>query len=198
MIIKRTEEGVIHKPSHCKLCKLQYKGSGFCSDYVNIEKKPKMMLLLEQPFKSDIVNQYPLSGDMGNWFEWKVMKPLGIERKDLLICHVLRCHLTDYPEVSLRRSAENTCRFYDDEIRRFDPELFVYTYGIQDTFGDPAFLALMIEDLKKGLRFVDKGDRVCMLMGRNSVAMFDNVPFMEGKGGLKQFRGNFKYGKWNY
>lgn len=194
--IVNTKEGVRHKPPHCKLCKLAYSSSGFCPDYS--PDKPKIMLLLEQPFSSDVINQSPLSGRMGDWFEWKVLKPLGLLRKHLLISNVLRCKAEDYPSQSVKSCAENTCRFYDTDIKRFDPELFVYTYGLMDTFADPAFLALMIEDFKKGIRFMEQGERVCILMGTNAIKMIDKVPFKVGKGGLKSWRGNFQYTKWPY
>lgn len=195
-------EGVRHKPDHCKLCKLGYSSSGFCPDYnpLNnvISVQPKMMLLLEQPFSSDIIEQNPLSGKMGDWFEWKVLKPLGLLKKNLLISNVLRCKSLEYPLTNIRKLAESTCRFYDKNIREFDPDCFVFSYGISDTFSDPAFLALLIEDLKKGLRLANEGKRVCVCMGQNAVNLIDTLPFKKGKGGLRMWRGNYKFCKWPF
>lgn len=203
----RVNEGVIHKPEGCRLCKLSFTSTGFCPDFA--PSNPKLMMLLERPFSSDVIEQEPMSGSMGRWFYMNVLKPSGLRKEDILLSHVLRCKAKKYPKNNLEKVedkypvkalskiAENNCRVYDRDIKQFDPEIFVYTYGIMDTFKDPAFLALLLEDIKKALRLSKQG-RVCLLMGENPVRLFDPTPFKNGKGGLRQWRGNYMYSKWRY
>lgn len=200
-------EGVRHKPKECNLCKLAYFNTGFCPDIG--PEKPKMMLLLEHPLSQDVIEQVPLSGNKGKWFYMNVLKPLNLKSSDLLLSHVLRCKspnrekkpgvkstLPLYPAEKLSRTAENHCRVHDKLVKKFDPNLFVFSYGLLDTHGDPAFLALLLEDMKKGLKFAQEGNRVCVCLGTNAVSFIDKTPFKPGKGGLRQWRGHYFYGSW--
>lgn len=190
-------EGVRNKPKGCNLCPSHYLGTGFCPDYV--PEHPKMMLILESPTSDDVVNQSPLSGIMGDFLDYKVFKPLQIKREDLIICNVLRCK-APYPIGKIKGQSENACRQYDSAIKHFDPNLFLMTFSIADTYKDPAYLSLLIEDLRRAKRLLVEypDNRLAVLMGENAIQMVNNLPFRTGKGGLRQWRGQFWEGKWNF
>lgn len=209
--------GVRDKPQGCKLCPLQYLGTGFCPDYV--PPTPKMMLLLESPYSDDVINQMPLSGSMGDFLESKILKPANLKREDLLIANTLRCKFTKdkydkdklnkkennrkdyrYPSGKIKGQAENNCRQFDINIRNFNPTLFLMTFGIDDSFNDAAYISLMQHDIKraKWLAETYTEEHVCILMGKNAISMVNDLPLSDGKGGLRSWHGSYFKGKWRY
>ena len=192
------QSGVQTKPSGCNLCPLSFSGTGFCPD--NVPQYPKLMLLLETPYSDDVLYQRPLSGKMGDFLENSIIKPSGLKRDDLLIAHVLRCKVKDYPTAKNKRLSEEHCRRYDTGIKQFHPSLFVITFGVDDTFSDSAYTALMINDFKraKWLTTEYPDEKICILAGREAVNLVTKLPFEDGKGGIKSWRGSYFKSKWNY
>jgi hypothetical protein len=193
-----TQIGVRNKPVECKLCPQHYIGTGFCPDFVSAE--PKLLLICASPTSDDVIMQAPLSGGAGLFFENKVLKPAGLKREELAIAHVLRCGCRDYPIGKIKKQAESNCRQYDSVIKKFNPSLFVITFSIEDTFSDQAYVSLLINDMKRAVRLTQNypDEKVCVLLGREVVQMVNELPFRDGKGGLKSWRGSWFKGVWNY
>lgn len=188
--------GVKGKPFLCKTCSYAPIGTGFCEDFY--PENPKILIIMEYPGKEDVVNNQPLSGKMGKFIAYKLFSPLNISRNDLVICNVIRCHPPDgiYPTGTYKNKAELACRQHDNQIKKFDPEVFVITFDLKTILKESAFLDLAQRDISRALDFSNMGYKTAVLMGEKAISLKFQVPFNPGKGGLKSWRGHYFFSKW--
>lgn len=192
--------GVEKKPNHCKNICCQFTiGSGFVRDFS--PKAPRVAFMVPSPTGDDCINRRVLSGKGGASFEKHFIAPLGYSWEDYMVTSVLRCRPKgdgskgcrhgQYPTGSVRKGAEQSCRFYDrgGPLEKFDPDAYVLTFELQTIYQEPAFTRLLARDIEKAFTLAERGYRPIVLMGNPTAAMV--CPFIEGAGGVKAWRGHW-------
>lgn len=198
--------GLAPKPDYClnNCPRGRYGGVGFVPDWYG--KNPKLSLVLVKPTKEETLERNPFSSGYSRFFFATVGKQLGLRRDDLVVSYVLRCS-GSYPIGKTRKLAEQTCRAWDCKsadtrglpgipggLVRFDPNLFIVTFGLDDALEVDAFQSCMVNDIEKALRFAGSGFRPCVLMGKEAMEL---MPCMSGQtGGVKKWRGHHWEGSW--
>jgi len=89
--------GVRSKPSLCALCPWSADSHSFVPDWV--PASPKFALLLEGPGENEALKRTPLVGASGDITFHAFLRPLGLERADVIIANTLRCFASSKTEV---------------------------------------------------------------------------------------------------
>lgn len=206
--------GVAEKPSGCAACKYSTIGTGFCGDDNPAGKR--LAILCAAATKGEILEQIPWAGPQGWAYTKMFLDEAGIPRNEVLIAHVLRCRppfqrtgsQTDsYPTGGNRRNAELSCRQYDEShthrgvlspggIKTFAPDTFLVTFEPEKALEVTAYKRIIQEDIKKAWRLVQKGRRVCVLMGEPPFALLGDG--LVDEGGVKNWRGHYWRAQWPY
>jgi hypothetical protein len=206
--------GVAEKPSGCNACTYALIGAGFCGDD-NPEGK-KMLLLCAAATKGEILEQRAWSGAQGWAYTRMFLDSADIPRNEVMVSHVLRCRppfrrtgsgTDSYPTGTQRRNAELTCRQFDDShtyhgeinvggIKSFAPDTFLVTFEPEKALEVTAYKRIIQEDIKKAWRLVQKGRRVCVLMGEPPFSLLGDGLVEEG--GVKNWRGHYWSAEWPY
>ena len=201
--------GVRGKPDGCKSCLYRGIGQGFCPDDVPAE--PIVGILLEAPGGDEALEQRPMVGRAGQFWERRIINRLGYKREDVAIFNTIRCRPpnNEYPTGQIRTHAEQLCRQYDGVqgingklvpggVRKFNPNLFIATFHPAATFRTPAIYRLILKDMEKAFRFgtSGKGYRPLVLMGDKALSLV--APWTEGKGGLRKWRSHWWHGSWPF
>jgi hypothetical protein len=204
--------GLLTKPSGCQYCSMKTLGKNFVPDY--FPPKAKILFVFSAPEKDDILENRPLSGNLGWYRKEKLITPTGLKSYEYAAAHIIRCYpgkdkfnKLAYPEKSVRISCEKLCRQYDNRsliagelvpqgIVNFDPNVFVLTFGLDMVNAGAAFQHLMISDIKKALATIPKGGRPAVLFGEPAINLFAPYCFGPGQGGVKTWRGHIFQGSW--
>ena len=199
--------GVVAKPDACRACKYSLIGAGFCGDDSPVGKK--MAVLCSAPTKGEILEQVPWWGAQGWVYTKFFLDSAGIPRNEVMISHVLRCRPPfkrvggvgdNYPTGTDRRNAEFTCRHFDDShthrgviepggIKSFSPTRYLVTFAPENALEVTAYKRVIQEDFKKAWRFVQKGHKVCILMGEPAFNLLGGGLCDEG--GVKNWRSHY-------
>jgi len=193
--------GVLSKPSLCALCPWSSSSHSFVPGWV--PKYPKFACLLEAPGENEALKRTPLVGMSGDLMFHAFLRPLGLERDDVILDNCIRCRgeENEYPNGPTRKKAEQVCRQYDwyhgDQrgnlapggIADWDPNLFVITLHPAAVLRENAYFFLVRRDFEKAARFMEKGYRVCVLCGDKAAALV--LPAIEGIGGVSYWRGHY-------
>ncbi len=192
--------GVRSKPSLCALCPWSPDSHSFVPDWV--PKSPKFACLLEAPGENEALRRTPLVGMSGDLLFHAFLRPIGLERNDVILANTLRCRgeENEYPDGATRKKAEQICRQYDfyhgdargnlaaGGIADWDPNLFIITLHPAAVLRENAYFFLVQKDFEKAARFMAAGARVCMLCGDKAAAVV--IPRIEGTGGVSYWRGH--------
>ena len=192
--------GVRAKPSLCNLCPWNASSHSFVPDWV--VKAPRFACLLEAPRQNEALQRTPLVGMSGDLLFHAFLRPLGLERENVILANTLRCRgeENEYPDGPTRKKAEQVCRQYDwyhgDQrgnltaggIADWDPNLFVITLHPAAVLRENAYFFLVRKDFEKAARFMERGYRVCVLCGDKAAALV--LPRIEGSGGVSYWRGH--------
>ena len=81
-------------------------------------------------------------------------------------------------------------------VKTFAPDTFLVTFEPEKALEVTAYQRIIQEDLKKAWRLVQKGRRVCVLMGTPAFEMFADG--MDDEGGGKTFRGHYWAAAWPF
>lgn len=184
---KKTESiGIQSKPQGCLECPFRKYGFGFVPDYV--PSNPKIAIQLEAPGEQEALENTPLVGRAGKFHFKTLIEPLGYTREDCLISNTLRCRPPNniYPKSKLRKEAELQCRRYDDDLKNFNPNLFVITLHPAALLRSSAVMRLVKRDVQKAFEFAEEGYRPLLLMGDK--ALSSRLPYIHS---VKNFRGHF-------
>lgn len=190
-------------------CPMAYTATGFVPDHV--PSNPKLALILARPESDDATDGAVLSSGYGRFFYAAFMKPLGLNAGDVLVSHVLRCHKRQFPTGRDKITACRACRHwdgarasYDDNkpefvnksIEDWNPNIYLATFDIKDMLSTGAYQALGLADMRKALRFAAEGHRPAVIFG--SEALFTIAPWLDGSGGIKNWRGHWWQGSWKW
>lgn len=197
--------GVRSKPPGCKTCAYKSIGQGFCPD--ELPANPIIGILLEAPGNDEAIEQKPMVGREGSWFDKKIIRSLGYSRSDVAYFNTIRCHPPNniYPIGPLRYHAEELCRQYDfihgpgldkGGIMSYNPNLFLATFHPAAAFKTPAIFRLIYRDIKKAFNFAAKGYRPLVLAGNAAMELV--WPWTKGKGGLRVWRSHWTVGEWPF
>lgn len=197
--------GTVGKPLGCRHCRFQTSGAGFVADYCPSE--PKIAYFLDFPSSDDVLERRPWAGRAGWAWTKDFIESVGLTRSDVLICNALRCRPHDnmYPTGTDKRSAELSCRQYDNKLWapagmadggliKFDPNLFVITFNPYDSRKKPVLGPLIVSDLRRAVDKIAQGYRPCVLMGTDAMELV--APWTSGKGGAQDWRGHWYEGEW--
>jgi uracil-DNA glycosylase len=174
------------KPSYCSTCPYSSTGVGFVPDEGD-PGRVKIAIVLEAPGQEEALNNQPLIGRAGRFWQKALIESLGYSRSDVLICNSLRCHppKNQYPTGKLRKEAEKHCRHWDSSLVQFNPTIFLVTLHPAALLRTPNLTLLVLADLKKAFT-LSQTERPCVLMGDKAMSVF--APFL--KGGVKRWRGS--------
>lgn len=182
-------------------------GAGFVPDWV--PKAPKVAILLAKPESDDVVNFEAGTGPRGRFLINVLLSEAGLTRDDVIIANVLRCSSWGYPTGADAKRAESACRNFDtytgangkivklpESLEAWSPNVFIPTFDVGKTLEIGAFYALALEDIRKAIRFSNSGYRPLLLFG--SEPTFFLAPWLEGKGGIRNWRGHWWEGDWRF
>lgn len=196
------------RPDYCtNFCPRATVGAGFVPDHV--PENPRIGILIAKPEKDDVVNFESATAAQGRFLFNVLLAEAGLARADVLVAHVLRCSSWHYPTGADAKRAENACRNFDGYIgnsghvvkgppslEAWAPNIFIPTFEVSKMMEIGAFYALALEDIKKAIRFANTGYRPLVLLGAE--AAFFLAPWLEGKGGIRNWRGHWWEGDWRY
>jgi len=193
------------KPTYCgSNCPRAYQAPGFVADWV--PENPRIAFLFEIPSKDDVTYCKPLAGGYGRFFWAAIGSKLGLKKEDVIFSHVLRCYTWKYPPGQDTKVAEKACRYWDNfhnvnghpddrrSLAAWKPNLFTCTFSLDKMVETGAFQALGIHDIKKALRFAERGYRPVVVMGTEALKMI--APWLSG--GIKKWRGHWWEGDWGF
>ena len=204
--------GLLKKPPGCKFCSMSKLGINFVPDF--IPEKAKILFVFSAPEKDDILENRPLSGNLGWMRRNKLIDNLGLKQYDVAVTNIIRCYpgkdkffKLAYPSAAVRVGCEKLCRQYDNRsmvagqivpqgVINFDPNVFVVTFGVEMLSAGAAFQHLMVADIKKGLNTLTSGGRPAILFGEAATNLFASYCFGAGQGGLKTWRGHIFESSW--
>lgn len=199
--------GVRPHPEACKLCPLNWLGSGFVPDEMPATGKPRIAMMFEFPAGDDIVEGRPLVSRGGQAWLRRLVYALGHRKDEVLICNTLRCRPRQgrYPTGVDQRQAELCCRAHDGTqwggdidvpggLLAFDPNVFLVSYNPGDILDTPSLYRLVRRDVEKAFSLADRDYRPLMLMGKGPAFLV--APWLQGKGGIKAWRGHWWEGSW--
>lgn len=165
--------------------------------------------MLPKPEKDDVVNFEAATSGYGRFLEHILLAQAGLEKKDVLITHVLRCSTWAYPTGPDANRAERACRNFDRftgvggaikqtslSLESWGPNIFIPTFGLDKLMDIGAYYALALEDIAKAKRFAASGFKPLLLMG--SEPAFFLAPWLAGAGGIKNWRGHWWEGDWRF
>jgi hypothetical protein len=205
--------GVRGKPETCNMCLFSQSGVAFVPDY--IPDTAKVVYVFSHPRQSDAADQKPLSGNWGELMKKLLITDLGHKVEEVGLVNTIRCmppKITtrsgpaySYPTGSIQRSAESTCRQYDDAAFKdglltpgglitFNPNVFLTTLDIDSMLEVTAYKFMIQRDLEKAWEFAEEGYRVAVLFGSEVLSICAG----HLKGGSKRWRGTFWEGFWPF
>jgi hypothetical protein len=191
-VLASTAQGVTAKPNSCRVCCPYFSvGEGYVTDY--LPEAPRVMLLVANPSADDLVNREILSGKAGYSFLKTYIWPLGYKKEDIGIAAIMRCRPKGgrFPIGADKRGVLQGCRQYDkNAIGKFNPDTYMITQTLFDTYTNPAFGRLLKNDIAKAFRLADKGLRPIVLMGVEAASMV--APYIDGNGGPKAWRSHWQ------
>jgi hypothetical protein len=196
--------GVAKKPLYCKNnCPFNEVTAGICYDHV--PTSAKIGVLLNYPAKDDMPNRKAWTSNAGKYYLKHWFKPLGYDRENILVSHVLRCYCgMDYPAGSWTKQAEIACRTFDNSREKsgdklegglldFDPDVFIVTLDFKKVFKSKPLYRLIQKDVEKAAHFADQGHRPLILSGLEVLELV--APWLKGRGGIAIWRGHFWEGE---
>lgn len=187
------------KPPECGYCRFNFGdhyGSGYCPDY--IPNNPKVLLVFPYP-SDDEVNQNRVI----KWGFWeKYVEPFGYTKQNCQVTHLIRCTpgktflkksekiaRKQYPTGSLKKNAENSCRYYDVDSYNFHPTRFLITLDPADVYAVTCYQRQIQTDFGKAFKWAKEGIRTAVLLGNEPAEFF--AKFIIGKGSAKSWRGHY-------
>ncbi len=192
---------MFERPASCATCRLHYAHHGFCGDY--LPEKPVLAMVFDYPDKDAVLLGEPLIGALGDYWLNKLIRPLGYERKDILIVNTIRCKPPrgNFPVGTTAKHALAMCRQYDDRngpglkpggIATFEPNLFVITEHPRALFLTPAMTRMVKRHFEKAFKRASEGWRVALLLGAQAMRLV--APELEG--GVQKWHGHTFTGAW--
>lgn len=182
-----------NQPTECAGC--PYPGHSFCPD--SFPANAKFAILLDSPSGDDILYGRPLSGKRGDFFEYRLLSPLGLKRSDVAVSHVLRCKNAHgkFPTGKWRTGATEHCRCYDNiggrerdttGLKTFSPDILIITMDPWVLLTTPAPTLFIRAHMEKAMRFVARGRKPVVCMG--TIPMNLLAPHLHG--GVKKWCGH--------
>ncbi len=175
------------KPPECSKCPFAKRSTGFVQDLC--PSKPLFAILLKMPGKDEIVQQEPMVGKAGQYFEKEFLRPLGIARRQVMICNTIRCfpNDTDFPIGQMKKDAIATCRQWDTGIREFKPNVVGITFNPAALLRNPQQTRMVRRAVERALEYAKKGKRPLLLMGEEARDTY--APWLDGP--QKRWQGHF-------
>lgn len=185
------------KPPECSACAFSPESYSFVPDWVPVQ--PKIAILLDMPYGEDFVQACPLSGGRGSFFEYQLLRPIGLGREDVLVSHVIRCspRFKKFPTGKWRTQATEGCRALDDVggrsrdragLRTWAPDRAIITLDIWSLLKNIAPILMIRAHLEKALRFAARGHKPIVCAG--TVPMNLYAPHLHG--GAKRWAGTWE------
>lgn len=182
------------KPDACQGCGLVQIGQGFVPCWSPTE--PKIAFLGSSPGESAKENRNPLMDGTVNII-MHILKRNGMTASDVLVDNVLRCktpYNMGYPSGTLKHSAENRCRMFDEALLNFEPTHYLLTIHPDMVIKTWQLIRVLEADILKALRLREKGHKILVLLGDEPKDLL--LP-NEMSGGIIRWRGTWGELDWS-
>jgi len=192
--------GVQAKPASCRLlCPYYSVGSGFSADVLPLNTATgittaKIMIMISNPSRDDIVNRRLLSGKAGWSFFKQYVFPLGYKQEDVAVCAVIRCSPRGgkFPLGRDKKMVMESCRHHDQgAIKAFGPNMYIIAHDVKLSYSEPVYSRLIRADIARAFKFAEKGFKPIVLLGNEATELC--APFIVGDGGTKTWHSHYDF-----
>lgn len=169
----------MRKPEPCLSCPFAKYSTGFCADYFPAE--PKLAIVLKMAGKDEVISGSPMTGKAGRFWEYEYLRPLGIERKDVIICNVIRCYPNGgvFPTGKMKESAIVACEHWNHLIEMFQPNLWIVTFNPASVMRTPQQGKLLKRAFELMWQKVAEGYKPVVLAGEEARELY--APWLKGQ-----------------